>query len=152
MAFSFQQVTWREKRKELKQIREQVFVYEYHIPKHIEFDRRDMKCHHLLVVDGEGNAIATARINEKGVISRVAVLKGYRTERFYCEMFEKIAQCLKSLGVDEVSFNCRLSEKDKFKRCGYAEQGNVFMEAGIARQRLSCPLSHFDPSPFTLVH
>jgi predicted GNAT family N-acyltransferase len=152
MSFSFQHVTWHEKRSELKRVREKVFVYEYHIPKNIEFDHSDKECNHLLVLDEQGNSIATARINKKGVISRVAVLKPFRTHEFYIEIFEQIFNYASSLGVNEISFNCRLSEKEKFTRCGYSEKGHVFMEAGIARQRLSCPLSHFDPSPFTLVH
>lgn len=152
MSFTFKQVTWREKRNELKQVREKVFVYEYHIPKDVEFDKCDLICQHLLGFDHQGNSIATARITQQGEIGRVAVLQAYRTHEFYNLMFEQIALCAKELGAEELSFNCNIVEKEKFKRCGYAEQGNVFMEAGIARQRLSCPLSRFDPKPFTLVH
>lgn len=152
MSFTFKQVTWQEKRKELQQVREKVFVYEYHIPADIEFDKCDLNYQHLLGIDHQGNSIATARINSQGEIGRVAVLQAYRTNEFYNLIFQQIALCAKQLGAEELSFKCNLIEKDKFTQCGYAARGNVFMEAGIARQRLVCPLSRFDPKPFTLVH
>lgn len=152
MSFSFLQVSWFEKRKELKQIRERVFVCEYHIPRHIEFDNHDRDCQHLLVIDEQGKSVATARVSKSGIISRVAVLAPYRTNEFYRQMFQQIAEYIEALGAREVSFNCKLTEKEKFTECGYLPCGHVFMEAGIARQKLTCPLSNFDPEPFTLVH
>ncbi len=151
MGYVVQNVLWREKRHDLKQLREKVFVCEYHIPKKIEFDNEDSEAFHIVVVDND-QIVASGRLNKRGVISRVAVLSRHRNTELYALLFSHIALIAKQHDINELSFNCNLNEKGKFIDKGYHERGAVFMEAGIARQRLSCPISSFDPEPFTLVH
>ena len=130
MGYLVDKVEWDIKKDMLQKIRERVFVYELHIPKHIEFDSLDKIALHVLVTDDANCPIATGRLCKDGLIGRIA----------------------SNQGIEEVSINCILNEVERFKRNGFIQQGNVFMEAGIPRQRMQCPVSAFNTTPFTLVH
>jgi predicted GNAT family N-acyltransferase len=155
MAYLIKDVTWQEHKSQLKQIRERVFVCEYHIPKTIEFDRSDNEAFHVIVsVDSNTDepVVATGRLSKDGLISRVAVLASHRNQELYLTLFSHFAEIAKLQGLNMLSFNCRLTELEKFTCVGYKPEGCVFMEAGIARQRLCCPVNAFNPQPFTMVH
>lgn len=151
MGYVVHNVQWNEKLNDLKAVREKVFVCEYHIPKKIEFDQQDRDAFHV-VVTLQDAIIAVGRLNKDGVISRVAVLSHHRNDELYQLLFSHIAKIATEHNIPTLSFNCNLSEKMKFIDKGYHPCGSVFMEAGIPRQRLSCPTTLFDPAPFSLVH
>ncbi|SFD06141.1 GNAT family N-acetyltransferase [Pseudoalteromonas denitrificans] len=152
MSYQLQQVNWLKNRERLKALREKVFVCEYHIPKHIEFDQFDRISQHIILLNEQNTIIASARLSQDGLMSRVAVLPEYRTQTIYRSLFSFLVSIAKDQGASEMSFNCILQEKDKFIKSGFSEQGLVFMEAGIARQRLSCPIEKFTSTEFSLVH
>jgi len=152
MSYQLQQVNWLKNRERLKALREKVFVCEYHIPKHIEFDQQDRTAQHIVLLNEQNIIIASARLSQDGLMSRVAVLPEFRTEDIYQNLFSYLVSVAKEQGAVEMSFNCILQEKDKFLKAGFYPKGPVFMEAGIARQRLCCPIESFTTSEFSLVH
>jgi predicted GNAT family N-acyltransferase len=86
------------------------------------------------------------------LIGRIAVLPEHRNRKVYKSLLNFIVELASNQGIEEVSINCILNEVERFKRNGFIQQGNVFMEAGIPRQRMQCPVSAFNTTPFTLVH
>ncbi|MBQ4832483.1 GNAT family N-acetyltransferase [Pseudoalteromonas sp. MMG010] len=152
MDYCVKQVNWHTCENILRQIREKVFVYELHIPKTVEFDHKDNHAHHVLVSDKLNKPIATGRLCADGLLGRVAVLPDYRIPEVYQPLLNQLVSIAKQNGLKEISINCILQEVKKFTDSGFNPNGNVFMEAGIARQKLQCPISHFQTTPFTLVH
>jgi len=152
MSYQLQQVNWLQNRERLKALREKVFVCEYHIPKHIEFDQLDRTSQHIVLLNEDNVIIASARLSQDGLMSRVAVLPEFRNEEVYRNLFSYLVSVAKEQGATEMSFNCILHEKDRFIKAGFYVKTPVFMEAGIARQRLSCPIENFTTSEFSLVH
>ncbi|KAF7787290.1 hypothetical protein PRUB_a4482 [Pseudoalteromonas rubra] len=47
---------------------------------------------------------------------------------------------------------CILDEVPTFLKSGFSKQGGVFMEAGIPRQRMKCPVKEMNSEPFTMLH
>jgi predicted GNAT family N-acyltransferase len=152
MGYHVDKVEWDIQKDMLQQIRERVFVYELHIPKHIEFDSLDKLALHVLVTDDAHSPIATARLCTDGLIGRIAVLPGHRNRNVYKSLLNFIVELASNQGIEAVSINCILDEVERFERNGFIQQGHVFMEAGIPRQRMQCPISHFNTKPFTLIH
>ncbi|WP_404340258.1 GNAT family N-acetyltransferase [Pseudoalteromonas mariniglutinosa] len=152
MGYHIDKVEWSIDRERLQQIRERVFVYELHIPKHIEFDNLDIIAHHVLVTDDSKCPVATGRLCNDGLIGRIAVLPQHRNRSVYKSLLTYIVKLAQQQGCESISINCILNEVERFKRNGFSAQGQVFMEAGIPRQRMHCPITQFDDRPFTLVH
>lgn len=152
MGYRIDKVEWKINKELLQQIRERVFVCELHIPKHIEFDALDNTAQHILVTDDTQCPVATGRLCTDGLIGRIAVLPEHRNRSVYKSLLTFIVQLAQQQGCDSVSINCILNEVERFKSNGFATEGHVFMEAGIARQRMQCPINQFVTKPFTLVH
>ncbi|WP_199529686.1 GNAT family N-acetyltransferase [Pseudoalteromonas sp. bablab_jr010] len=152
MGYKIDEVEWSIDKELLQQIRERVFVYELHIPRHIEFDHLDKIAHHVLVTDEGKRPVATGRLCNDGLIGRIAVLPEHRNRSVYKSLLNYLVNLAEKQGCDCVSINCILNEVDRFKQNGFSADGLVFMEAGIPRQRMLCPIKQFDTRPFTLVH
>ncbi len=152
MSYQIHQVDWCDESERLKELREKVFVCEYHIPRSIEFDKLDIMAQHVLLTNDNKAVIATARLSNDGLMSRVAVIASHRNQAVYKTLFSFLVTVAEQQGLDNVSFNCILDERDKFLQVGFKQQGEVFMEAGIPRQRLFCPIKNFNAEPFSLVH
>lgn len=152
MGYQVNKVDWDIQKDLLQQIREKVFVYELHIPKRIEFDSHDKLAHHVLVTDDCKSPVATGRLCTDGLIGRIAVLPEHRNRHVYTSLLTFIVQLAANDGHKAISINCILNEVERFKLNGFKQQGGVFMEAGIPRQRMLCEVSQFVTKPFTLVH
>ena len=152
MSYHINKVEWDKGKDLLQHIRERVFVCELHIPKHIEFDSLDRSAYHILVTDDAQTPVATGRLCKDGLIGRIAVLPEHRNRSVYKSLLTYIVNLAEQQGYERVSINCILNEVERFKRNGFEQQGHVFMEAGIPRQRMQCPINLFDTKPFTLVH
>ena len=151
MNYKTDKVSWRKSKKEIRAIREQVFIYEYQFPLESEFDHHDTHCQHVLVRDEQGVAIATGRLCDDGKISRVAVLMKHRNLKVRRRVMKELLQLAKTKGLKKVYFDSRLDEVDKYKEQGFVPAGTVYMDAGIAKQPLMCALELFKIAP-TVLH
>jgi predicted GNAT family N-acyltransferase len=152
MGYQVDKVDWHTQKDLLQQIREQVFVYELHIPKRVEFDDLDQLAQHILVTDDSLSPVATGRLCTDGLIGRIAVLPAHRNRLLYQSLLNFIVSLASEQGLSAISINCILNEVELFKNNGFQQQGCVFMEAGIPRQRMQCKVSEFVTKPFTLMH
>jgi predicted GNAT family N-acyltransferase len=152
MGYQIDKVDWNTQKDLLQQIRERVFVYELHIPKDVEFDNLDHLAQHILVTDDALSPVATGRLCSDGLIGRIAVLPAHRNRVLYKSLLNFIVELASEQGLSDICINCILNEVELFKSNGFQQQGCVFMEAGIPRQRMQCKVTDFDTKPFTLMH
>ena len=123
-----------DKKKAFK-IRHSVFCVEQKVKKKIEFDGLDQFCDHYLAKINE-LPIGTARIREekKGIfkIERMAVLKEYRKKGVGRAIIEEILKHYLNLNkVDNLILNSQIEAKDFYKKFGFVEVGEEFIEANI---------------------
>lgn len=152
MTFTIKNVDWQSSKNRLTALREQVFVLEWHLPDHIEFDERDKDAIHVLVYDKNNTPIATARLTKDGEIGRIAVKKLYRSPVLYRALFNRLVKAGKGIKLPYLKVVCRLDGVEKHRTMGYEPDGKVFMEAGIPRQRMRCPITQFSPPDVRDLH
>jgi len=83
-------VNWSDKQAELTSVRRTVFIEEQNVAESIELDDLDADCIHVLASDKKGRPIGTARMDAKGKIGRMAVLKKYRRQGIGRKMIQAL--------------------------------------------------------------
>lgn len=153
MSYSISRVKWEQAAPLLKNVREKVFICERRIPKHIEFDRKDRFASHVLVCDDKTQEpIATGRILATGEISRIAVLLPYRKKHVDSIVMQGLLGIAKELRLDEVFIYSPLDTVEYYRRFNFNSAGAVFMEAGMPRQRMGCPLNDIQHANYCFTH
>ena len=127
-------------KKKAFEIRDLVFCKEQKVSKKIEFDGLDEFCDHYLAKINE-LPIGTARIREekKGTfkIERMAVLKEYRKKGVGKAIIEEILKHYLNLNkVNNLILNSQIEAKDFYKKFGFVEVGEEFIEANIIHQKM----------------
>jgi predicted GNAT family N-acyltransferase len=152
MAFYAKSVDWDNERHILKKIRDKVFVCQWRIPAKSEFDHQDSIAFHVLVVDDHNQYIATGRITPEGEIGRIAVEPEFRGPKVYQVLFDALLNIARAHGLQDVSVQCALEGVNYYLQQGFRPIGKVFMDAGVARQNLSCNLNDFNLERVELTH
>lgn len=141
MSYSVCRVPWHQAAPLLKNVREKVFVFERRIPAKIEFDKKDHSAFHMLICDDRSQEpIATGRISPKGEISRIAVLLGFRHNQLDKIILKGLFKVAEELALKEVFIHSPLDSVDYFNQHNFSPVGSVFMEAGMPKQRMACPI------------
>ena len=153
MSFSVCRVEWSIAETLLRNVREKVFICEWRIPKKIEFDNDDSNAYHMLVCDDLiQEPVATGRIMPNGDISRIAVLMSHRKNDLDKIVLKGLFNVAKELNLNEIFINSPLDHVDYFKKNHFYNIGSVFMEAGMPRQRMACPVKFNNISKVYLSH
>lgn len=153
MSYSAGRVKWEQAAPLLRNIREKVFICEWRIPKKVEFDQNDSNAFHMLVCDDNTQEpIATGRILPTGEISRIAVLMDYRQEKIDRVVLKGLLKIANEMKLPEVYIRCPLDKVPYFQKHNFHTVGNVFMEAGIPRQRMACPITECSMAKYYLSH
>ena len=105
-----------------------------------EFDGLDEFCDHYLATINE-LPIGTARIREekKGAlkIERMAVLKEHRKKGVGKAIIKEILKHYLNLNqVNNLTLNSQIEAKDFYKKFGFVEVGEEFVEANIIHQKM----------------
>ena len=127
-------------KKKAFEIRNLVFCEEQKVSKKIEFDGLDQFCDHYLAKINEV-PIGTARVREqtKGTykIERMAVLKEYRKKGVGKAIIKKILKHYLNLNkVNNLILNSQIEAKDFYKKFGFVEVGEEFIEANIIHKKM----------------
>ncbi|TRX56917.1 GNAT family N-acetyltransferase [Thalassomonas sp. M1454] len=153
MPYRVNVVNWQQAKSQLKSVREKVFVCERRIPYEVEFDRNDRRAHHVLVVDEDSKEpVATGRITNQGELSRICVVISKRKSPIGKQVIDTLLDIARKNNLKEVYINSSLDAVDYFLKHNFRTQGSVFMEAGLPRQRMVCPLQKIDFKRFYLSH
>ncbi len=116
-----------------KEIRYRVFVQEQSVPQELEWDSFDKIAHHLILYLNN-IPFGTARLftkENRSYIGRVAVLKEYRGKGYGRIIMKAIMEHAKNIGIKRIYLHSQTYIKDFYKKLGYKEIGDKFIEAGI---------------------
>lgn len=127
--------SWEEHNRELKQVRNAVFIEEQHVPKEMEWDEFDNQSVHFLVLHNN-NAIATARLKPDGQIGRIAVIKNYRHKGIARKLLTTVILHAKNNDFDMVYLHAQKQTIDFYKQFDFIINGEEFIDAGIQHQAM----------------
>ncbi len=119
--------------KDVRYIRETVFVEEYNINYEEEFDDLDTTAMHMLVFDGY-TPIGTGRVmldGEKAVIGRLAVLKDFRREGIGDLIVRLLIRKAFDSGAKTQSLHAMTYCVDFYKKVGFEVISDEYLEVGI---------------------
>jgi predicted GNAT family N-acyltransferase len=130
--------------KDLRAVREPVFVVEQMVPIEEEWDALDPLCHHVVARDNEHRPIGTGRLTPEHKIGRMAVLKAWRGKHVGDAILRTLIEKARELGWPEVSLNSQVSAIGFYQKFGFVAFGEEFEEAGIQHRRMKLALSPLD--------
>jgi predicted GNAT family N-acyltransferase len=133
--------------KDLRSIREPVFVQEQQVPLELEWDELDPQCHHVIARDGEHRPIGTGRLTPQHKIGRMAVLREWRGKGVGDALLVALIEKARELGLRKVSLNAQVGALGFYEKFGFLPEGERFEEAGIEHQAMSLELDPVLPSP-----
>jgi predicted GNAT family N-acyltransferase len=153
MSYSISLVPWEQAAPLLKSVREKVSICERRTPRKVEFDNKDKEAVHILVCDDDTHEpIATGRILPNGEISRISVLKPYRSVELVKRVMAVLLKTAVDLKLDKVYMYSSLSSIPFFSKYHFKAVGSVFMKSGIPKQCISCPIDSIKHAHYQLTH
>ena len=117
-----------------KAIRFRVFVYEQGVPAEEEMDEADATALHVLALLGPlpvGTGRLVALPHGEARIGRMAVDLPHRRAGVGGLIMQRLEQEARLLGLTQATLHAQTYVKAFYALLGYAEEGEVFMEAGI---------------------
>lgn len=140
-AFGVRRADFIRDRESLRRVRETVFVEEQRVPMELEWDEDDENALHALAEDPAGHPIGTGRLTGDGRIGRMAVMKDWRGRGVGRAILEWLTEAARSRGIDEIVLSAQISAINFYRRFGYTEEGDEFIDAGIPHRRMRRRLS-----------
>ncbi|NEU73298.1 GNAT family N-acetyltransferase [Hassallia byssoidea VB512170] len=124
---------------QIKAIRKIVFQEEQGVEEDLEFDGKDEICDHLIAFLDD-KAVGTARIrylDDKTVkIERLAVLSTARGQGIGKKIINEALLIIANKKIPEVVINAQEYVKNLYYKLGFAEEGEIFIEAGIPHVKM----------------
>ena len=117
-------------------VRMTVFVAAPGVPEEIERDAFDALSRHAIARDRSAAVVATGRLLPDGHIGRMAVLAPMRDQGVGGAVLEALVEEAARHGLTQVALNAQVHALDFYRRHGFVEHGEVFMEAGIAHRAM----------------
>lgn len=140
MAFTVRILAWREAMPLARPLRERVFVAEQGVPRELEWDEWDEPSEHAVAFDARGVPIGTARLLPSGAIGRMAVLKERRGEGVGRKLLEAMLERARRRGMTRVKLHAQAHAAGFYRRFGFSERGEEFLEAGIPHVEMTLDL------------
>ncbi len=128
-------VDWQHHESRLKKIRHQVFVNEQQVPEELEWDEFDPGATHFLVTVNHSDC-ATARLKQDGQIGRMSVLAAYRNKTIGQQLLDFIIEHARHRKIPCLFLHAQIQVVDFYKKRDFIEQGEIFMDAGIAHRKM----------------
>ena len=123
-------------------LRREVFIVEQNVPEELEIDEDDRTAFHLLMLKDD-EAVATLRLVPHGEsikIGRVAVRRTYRKKGLGTGLMKMAIEHAARGEFREAILYAQLESMPFYARFGFAEEGEVFMDAGIPHKRMKLAL------------
>lgn len=134
--FTVSLVSWRDAEPLLRTVRETVFIREQGVLEELEWDGLDEDCRHALALSLQGEAIGCGRLLANGHIGRIAVLPPWREQRVGTAIMESLLAEARARGLLSVDVDAQTQAVPFYRRLGFVEQGEVFMDAGLPHIRM----------------
>lgn len=126
--------------KDLRAVREPVFVVEQNVPIEEEWDALDPLCHHVIARDTSHKPIGTGRLTPEHKIGRMAVIKEWRGKEVGAALLQALIDKARELGWPEVSLNSQVPAIGFYEKFGFVSYGEEFEEAGIQHRKMKLSL------------
>jgi predicted GNAT family N-acyltransferase len=139
--FTVRIVTWRDALPLARAVREKVFIEEQKVPRELEWDEWDERCDHALACDTAGDPIGTARLLPDGRIGRMAVLKEWRRNGVGGALLLALLDCARGRSMVRSVLHAQTQAVGFYRRFGFSERGEQFLEAGIPHVEMTLELS-----------
>ena len=133
--------------KDLRAIREPVFVVEQNVPIEMEWDELDPLCDHVIARDADHQPIGTGRLTPEHKIGRLAVLKHWRGKGVGDALLQALIDEARRKGWPEVSLHAQVDAIGFYRKWGFEAYGDEFEEAGIRHQSMRLSLPPLDAEP-----
>ncbi len=116
-------------------LRHAVFVEEQGVPAELERDAEDAAAVHVVALEG-GRCVATGRLvvqaGAVGRVGRMAVDRAHRRGGVGARVLAALEDAAGARGLREIELHAQCYVEAFYARAGYAREGDVFEEAGIA--------------------
>ncbi len=129
---TLQIAAWDVLRADASLIRNEVFVVEQQVDVALELDEMDVVCLHAVAYDANGQPIATGRLLPDGHIGRMAVRKNGRGQGIGGAVLQALMAAARQRGDQQVMLNAQTHAAPFYANHGFEQEGDEFMEAGIA--------------------
>ena len=139
--FTVRIMTWRDALPRARAVREKVFIEEQKVPRELEWDEWDERCDHALACDTAGDPIGTARLLPDGRIGRMAVLKEWRRNGVGGALLLALLDCARGRSMARSVLHAQTQAVGFYRRFGFSERGEEFLEAGIPHVEMTLELS-----------
>lgn len=131
-----QQANNMQEKKDAFAVRTKVFIDEQRVPSDLEYDEHDESSGTIhFVAYHLDQPVGAARLREYtpkvGKAERVAVISEVRGLGIGAELMNKLTTKAKELGFQKIKLNAQLHAEPFYKQLGYAQIGDVFLEADI---------------------
>ncbi len=136
LAFTVREAAWQTDAELLRAIRHEVFVVEQSVPASLEFEGDDDQYRHVIAIGLDNDPIGTGRISSTGKIGRMAVLKTARGQGVGSAILRELMQLAATLGIENLTLSSQLHALPFYRRHGFVEFGDIFLEASIAHRRM----------------
>lgn len=127
---------WAKAEAQVMPVRIAVFVVEQRVPEDIERDEFDAVSRHAIARDAASTVVATGRLLPDGHIGRMAVAAPLRAKGVGGAVLEALVAEAVRAGLAEVALNAQVHALAFYRRHGFVEYGDVFMEAGIPHRAM----------------
>ncbi|HUL93552.1 MAG TPA: GNAT family N-acetyltransferase [Burkholderiales bacterium] len=138
--FTVRIMNWRDALPLARPVREKVFIEEQNVPRELEWDEWDERCDHALACDSAGNPIGTARLLPDGRIGRMAVSKEWRRKGVGSALLAALLDRARGRGTTRSLLHAQTQAAGFYRRFGFSERGEEFLEAGIPHVEMTLDL------------
>jgi predicted GNAT family N-acyltransferase len=134
--FTVHIVSWGESEQLLRTVRESVFMNEQGVSAELEWDGIDVSCYHALALSGNGEAIGCGRMTQDGHIGRMAVLCNWRGREVGTALLDALLDEARKQSYSEVRLGAQVHALPFYRRFGFVEEGDEFMDAGMRHRMM----------------
>lgn len=120
--------------RDLRAVREPVFVEEQQVPLALEWDDLDPLCVHVIARDAAGSPIGTGRLTPERSVGRMAVLPTWRGKGVGDGLLLALIAEAERRRWPELHLHAQVSAAGFYVKHGFVPVGDRFMEAGIQHQ------------------
>jgi len=129
--FLVQPGSWGQLGLEAFAVREKVFIQEQSVPAEMELDEFDPVSRHVLARSVDGLPIGTGRLLADGHIGRLAVVAEWRGKGVGQALMDRLLDLAREAGMTRLALHAQTQATGFYRRFGFVESGEEFMEAGI---------------------
>lgn len=133
---------WSKYAQMIQQIRRSVFIDEQKVPEKLEWDGLDESAIHLVAFgDSNSEIIAYGRLLPHGKLTRMAVALPFRNRGYGRAIVQMAFTKARNLGLQRMTLDAQVHACDFYRKLGFSEQGEPFLDAGIEHMHMSRDLT-----------